>query len=479
MNGLFGKIGRFLKPVVFCCTLFMSCGCSAEIKEPAVAGAFYPGDKAILQKTVDGFMASAGKQEAQGRLLTLLAPHAGYQFSGAVAANSYAQLKGSGVTTVILLGPSHYTHLNGAAVYAKGSFRTPLGLVAVNEKIAAQLLDKKSGVVFDRNPFAREHSLEVQLPFIQRVLPAASIVPVIVGAPTRESYQSLAESLAKALKDPKTVLIVSSDLSHYHDRETAGQMDRTVIDAVERLSVNDLEGLLSNGNGEACGGYPLIYALAAVRSLGATNGQLYRYADSGDVTGDNKKVVGYAAMGIYRSSLALAEKRELVALARRSLDSHVNKKPFVETPPSTIRLKADGASFVTINDKSGNLRGCIGNIIPMMPLARSVVMNARSAASHDPRFPPVRPEELPGLHLEVTVLSPLEVISDIGAVTIGTHGLYLEKGGKSAVFLPQVPVEQGWNRAVYLEQLSLKAGLPADGWKRAKLSRFTAEVVKE
>lgn len=480
MKAIVTAISRFMKFTVLLSVLLSSTACRAEVKEPAVAGAFYPGTKNELQRSVDGYLNGAAQQNMPGHLLALVAPHAGYQFSGAVAGYSYAQLKGSGVSTVILLGPSHNAPLNGVAVYAKGAFRTPLGLMPVNEKVAAQLLDSKAGVVFDRTPFAKEHSLEVQLPFIQRVLPRASIVPVVVGNPTRESYRSLTENLAKILRgDPKAVLVVSTDLSHYHDGTTAGRMDRSVIDAVERLSTGDLESLLSKGNGEACGGYPLLYALAALRSVGATNGQLYRYADSGDVTGDKKSVVGYAAMGIYRSSLTTAEKRELVVLARSSLDRHVKREPFSETPPSTARLKADGASFVTLNDKNGNLRGCIGNILPVMPLGKSVVMNARSAASRDPRFPPVSVEELSGLHLEVTVLSPLELISDIGSVTVGTHGLYLEKDGKSSVFLPQVPVEQGWNLPTYLEQLSLKAGLPADGWKSAKLSRFTAEIIKE
>jgi AmmeMemoRadiSam system protein B/AmmeMemoRadiSam system protein A len=480
MNGFMAKFSSILNSSVLFSILLTSTGCSAEIKEPAVAGSFYPGDKAVLQKSVDSFIAGGARKATDGRLLALVAPHAGYQFSGSVAGHAYAQLKGSEISTVILIGPSHNAPLTGAAVYAKGSFRTPLGLVPVNEKIAAQLLDSKGGVTFDRMPFAKEHSLELQLPFLQRVVPNASIVPILVGNPTRESYISLSGSLATVLRDdPKVMLVVSSDLSHFHDGATAGRMDSTVIDAVERLSFNDLEGLLAKRTGEACGGYPLLYALTALRSLGATNGQLYRYADSGDVTGDKKSVVGYAAMGIYRSPLTSAEKRELVSLARGSLDSHVNKKTFTETLPSTVRLKADGASFVTLNDRNGSLRGCIGNIIPMMPLAKSVVMNARSAASHDPRFPAVRPEELSGLHLEVTVLSPLESIADVSSVKIGTHGLYLEKDGKSSVFLPQVPVEQGWSLPIYLEQLALKAGLPADGWKGAQLSIFTAEIIKE
>lgn len=474
-----GIMNGIVRMVVFSCTLFISAGCSAEVKEPAVAGAFYASDKGVLQQSVDRFLSGAGRRSSAGELLALIAPHAGYQFSGAVAGEAYARLKEKKVKTVILIGPSHHAPLNGAAVYAKGEFRTPLGKIGINETLAVRLIDDKNGVTFDRRPFAKEHSLEVQLPFLQRVVPNASIVPILVGMPTMSSYRSLSERLAKVLRDPTAILVVSTDLSHYHDATTAARMDRAVIDAIERLSLNDLENLIANKSGEACGGYPLLYAISALRTLGATNGELFRYADSGDVTGDKKSVVGYAAMGIYRSPLTASERRELVALARKSLESHLSKTPFARTTPSSARLKSDGASFVTINDQSGNLRGCIGTILPMMPLADSVVMNARSAASRDPRFPPVRPEELPGLHLEVTVLSPLEEVSDSSSVKIGTHGLYLEKDGRSSVFLPQVPVEQGWNLPTYLEQLALKAGLPADEWKGARLSRFTAEVIRE
>jgi AmmeMemoRadiSam system protein A len=184
-------------------------------------------------------------------------------------------------------------------------------------------------------------------------------------------------------------------------------------------------------------------------------------------------------MGLYKSVLTGSERKELLLLARSALDSHVKGTAFVEPAPSTTRLKADGASFVTLSDSNGRLRGCIGNIVPMMPLSKSIVMNARSAATHDPRFPPVASEELKSLHVEVTVLSPLEAIQNIAGINIGVHGLYLEKESRSSVFLPQVPVEQGWNLTTYLEQLALKAGLPGDGWKGAKLSTFTAEIIRE
>ncbi|HTP66076.1 MAG TPA: AmmeMemoRadiSam system protein A, partial [Geobacteraceae bacterium] len=239
-----------------------------------------------------------------------------------------------------------------------------------------------------------------------------------------------------------------------------------------------LEQLLAGGEGEMCGGYPAIYAMAVTRNLGATNGILYRYADSGDVTGDKGSVVGYAAMGIYKTPLSAARKAQLLALAKETLHAQVMGTKLPDPDVNDSLLKADGASFVTINDRNGRLRGCIGNIMPVMPLYRSVITNAVSAGSRDPRFAPVTAAELPDLRVEVTILSPLEPLRDIKEIRIGTHGLYLEKGPNSGVFLPQVAIEQGWDLPTYLAELARKAGLPPDGWRDGKLYTFTAEIIK-
>ncbi len=464
--------------LVLLATMFPA-GCRAEVKEPAVAGQFYPAGREELRQSVDVLLAAAPGSTVEGRLIALISPHAGYQYSGGVAAWAYKRLNGSAFSTVILIGPSHHVDFAGVAVYAAGSMATPLGKVAINEKAAHSLLDEKSGVTFDRLPFAREHSLEVQLPFLQRTLHNFTIVPILVGSPTRESFLSLTESLTRLMRqDDRALLVVSSDLSHYHPATTAEMMDRRVIDAVERLSPGTLEQLLGEGRGEMCGGWPAIYAMAAVRNLGATNGILYRYADSGDVTGDKLSVVGYAALGIYRTPLSAERKAQLLTLARETLHAHVKGGKLPEPAITDPLLRADGASFVTLNDKSGRLRGCIGNIIGVMPLYRSVMANAVAAGSNDPRFPPVEAAELPDLHLEVTVLSPLEPLADVKDIKIGTHGLYLVKGTNSSVFLPQVPTQFGWDLSTYLAELSRKAGLPPEGWRGAKLYKFTAEIIK-
>jgi len=450
------------------------------VKEPAVAGAFYPADQSELSRVVDGYLANAAAPSPSGRLIALIAPDAGYPYSGQVAAYSYRQLRGRPVDTVIIIGASHYSAYTGASVYAEGGMRTPLGVMKINERIARSLLDEKAGIVFYRDAFAKEHSLEVQLPFLQRALKDATIVPILMGAPTQASLGHLTDRLTAIMrKNDRVIIVASTDLSHYFDATTAVGKDRKVIDAITRMSVEDLQGLLASNEAEACGGFPVLLTMMVSRNLGATNGVLYKYANSGDVTGDTAKVVGYAAMGLYKSPLSEQQRQELLSLARRTVTDHVRYKRAPEPDLQDPRLLANGATFVTINRRH-QLRGCIGNIEPVMPLYRSVIRNAVAASSQDRRFPPMTSGELVDMEVEVTVLSPLEPLDDVKNVRIGMHGLLLVKGAYSSVFLPQVPVEQKWELKTYLEELCLKAGLPKDGWKDkdSRLFTFTADIVK-
>lgn len=460
-----------------CAAAAVLVGSKQPVKEPAVAGAFYPADRAALDRVVGTYLSTAGAPEPAGKLIALIAPHAGYQYSGQVAAYAYRHISEREVDTVILIGSAHYANLKGASVYSEGSLRTPLGPVRVNRKIARALLSEKADVTFDRGAYAREHSLEVQLPFLQKTVKKLTIVPVLIGLPTREMYAHLEGKLAAALRENKRAIIVAStDLSHYHDAETAVSMDKRSTDAVLRMSIEDLQGCLASGQSEMCGGSPVLLTMAVARKLGATNGVLYRYGHSGDVTGDTGNVVGYAAMGLYASALTGRQQQELLALAKRTITEYVKQGTAPAAVPVEPRLQANGATFVTIN-KHGMLRGCIGNIEPDMPLYRSVIQNAVSAASRDPRFPPMRADELKDMELEVSVLSPLVELRNAGDILIGTHGLLLVHKAGSGLLLPQVPVQFGWDVPTFLKQLSYKAGLPGDAWKEGTLYSFTAEVI--
>lgn len=453
-------------------------GCAGKVKEPSVAGSFYPADEKVLRETVDGFLAKAQNSPVDGKLIALISPHAGYPYSGQVAAFTYKHLKPGSYDTVILIGPSHHKSFKGASVYTEGSFKTPLGKVRINEKMAQTLINKDSDVGFYPDAYEKEHSLEVQIPFLQRQVKDFRIVPILIGSPTRKSYDYLTEKLTELLREnDKAIIVASTDLSHYHDYNTAVSMDGGMTDAVERVSIEDVERLSSSGEGEMCGIYPVLFTMAVARNLGATNGILYRYANSGDVTADKGRVVGYAAMGLYKNPLTKDEKEKLLSLAKETITDYVSERKVPNAALTDKRLMANGAAFVTIN-RNGSLRGCIGSIMPTMPLYQSVIRNAVSASSNDPRFPPMTKEELKDIEVEITVLSPLEPLKDVKDIEIGKHGLYMEKGRNSGIFLPQVPVELGWDRDTYLDQLCRKAGLPKGAWKDAKLYCFTAEIIK-
>ena len=457
-------------------TLIFLFACKAGGKEPSVAGTFYPSDKNTLKEAVEGFLFKAEAKPHSGRLIAIISPHAGYIFSGQVAAYGYKNLKGSSIKRVILIGPSHQVGFKGASVYTKGGFRTPLGLVRINEKLAEDLLNETADVRFYPEAYEKEHSIEVQLPFLQTVLKDFTIVPILISSPTRQTIEHLVSRLTEII-DEKTLLIASTDLSHYHDYLKAKEMDSKIIAAIERLSIVDTERLLRNGEAELCGAFPVLIAMEVSRRVGANMGVLFKYANSGDVTDEKDRVVGYASIGLYNNPVTEGEKKELLKLARDTIAGYVTKGKVPEIEINTPRLKADGAVFVTIKI-NGLLRGCIGHIQPFTPLYQSVIRNAVAACSSDPRFPPMKEEELKHMDVEISILSPLRPLKDVKNIQIGKHGLFIVKGIQSGLLLPQVATELGWNRDTFLEQVCTKAGLPKDAWKDAELYVFTAEIIK-
>ncbi len=463
--------------IVLCLLLFFApLGCQAETKNPAVAGTFYPAEKNSLQNSVEGFLTKAEKVSPDGKLLALISPHAGYLYSGQIAAYGYKQIQGSDIKKVILIGPSHHSGFKGVSVYTKGSFRTPLGEVKINERLAQDLLNDSIDIKFYPEAFEKEHSLEVQLPFLQTVLKDFTIVPILIGSPSKQTFEHLILKLTE-MRDEKTLLVASTDLSHYHDYSTAKEMDSKVIAAIEKLSASDTLDLLRIGKSELCGGFPVIIVMEAARRLGANLGVVFKYTNSGDVTGDKERVVGYASIGLYKSPFTEEEKKELLDLARNAIAGYMTNRKAFEVEIKNPKFKTDGAVFVTIKEK-GSLRGCIGHIQAVMPLYQSIIKNAVAACSSDPRFPPIKKEELNDMDVEISILSPFASLKDVKDIQVGKHGLYIMKGMQSGLLLPQVATEFGWNRDEFLEHLCMKAGLPKDAWKEADLYTFTAEILK-
>jgi AmmeMemoRadiSam system protein B/AmmeMemoRadiSam system protein A len=459
--------------------VFLLPACKEPVKEPSVAGSFYPEDGNTLEMKVGDFLSKAENKPFEGRLIALISPHAGYRFSGHVAAYGYKNLIGKDIKTVILIGPSHHSSFTGASVYTEGSFKTPLGNIKINERLAKSLINESANVGFYKEPYLKEHSLEVQLPFLKKVLNGFKVVPILIGNPTRQTFDHLSQRLTEALsKDEKAIIVASTDLSHYHDYKTAVSMDKKMTDAIEALSLRDAEERLMKGEAEMCGAYPVLLTMDTARRLGANYAALFKYANSGDVTGDKGRVVGYASIGIFKSPLTEREKAELLSLAEKTIKEYVKSHKENDMEINNPKLKSMGAVFVTINT-NGHLRGCIGHIEPIMPLYKSVIRNAIAASSSDPRFPPMNDSELKDMEVEITILSPLSPLKEIKDIKIGRDGIYMTKGQNGAIFLPQVPLQFGWDRDTYLKELSLKAGLPPDAWKEgATLYTFTAEIIR-
>lgn len=461
------------KKIIFYLTVFMlfiSYNCksktnitdSNKIRKPVASGTFYPGDKVKLKETINKYLSEVKIDKNENRKLkALIVPHAGYIYSGTVAASGFALLKDVSYKKTILIGPSHYAHLNKASIPKFDYYETPLGLIKLSN-LAKELLNEKS---FNYNVEAhdREHCLEVEIPFLQTVMNKTEIIPIIIGP---SGIDEITESIIKKL-DRDTLIIVSSDLSHYHSYDDAVKLDKQCINCIIKNDLKDIN------NQEACGLYPIIVLMNIAKHFN-WEAKLLDLRNSGDTAGSKDNVVGYASIAFYEKdkntvSLSGEDKKILFELARSSI---IKKNTNFDTSKyklSDILLEKKGC-FVTLYSGNNELRGCIGYIMPVKPLYQSVIDNAYNAAYRDPRFPQVTNEEIKNLKIEISVLSIPEKINynsknDLLQILIpGKDGVIINKNNRSATFLPQV-----WDKLPdkehFLEQLCLKAGIDPDIWE--------------
>jgi len=489
-----------------------------QVRKPAVAGQFYPGDPLELTKEIGEYFKKAKKEPIPGKILALISPHAGYPFSGPVAAYAYKVLEGMKYDIVVVIAPSHYVRLSGASVYDGDAYQTPLGTIPVDTQLCRGITQQNDLVFLSDSghaPIGRygEHSLEVELPFLQIVLGHFNLVPIMLAIPypeisehDYEVCEALATALANSLKGKNALIVASSDLSHDHTYDEAVKLDRRVAERVSSFDPGGLYEDIAKGRCEACGSLPMIATLITARMLGADKAMVVKYANSGDIVGDrNSRIVGYMAAVIYNSqanpkkekmksevkkvgvSLGLSEedKKVLLNIARKTIEGKVKGEKLSEFKVDSPILKENRGAFVTIKEH-GQLRGCIGYIEAIKPLYITVQEMAEAAALNDPRFPPVTPEELDKLELEISVLTPLKKIKDINEIEIGKHGILLKKpcyrGVCQGVFLPQVATEQGWDRITFLNELCFKAGIDDPNcWKGedAEIYIYSADVFSE
>jgi len=467
-----------------------------KTRQPAVAGEFYPADPKELSQMVDELLSRAAPPEIKDRIVALISPHAGYVYSGGVAANAYALLKGHQISRVVVIAPSHYEGFDFSAVYDGEAYATPLGSIPVDKAFAAKLANLSPLIRLSSRGHAPtqrggEHALEVQLPFLQRVLGNFKLVPVVMGAQDYELSRSLGVALAKLIQGTDTLIVASSDLSHFHTYDEAVRLDRKTLKAIEEWDYLSMSRNFEIRVWEACGGGPIVAAMIAAEQLGANQAKILKYANTGDVTGDRSRVVGYGAVAIFQSpggrsvapqiSLNERERAELLKIARTSVEMAVRQDQLYElAAPASGSLVQERGAFVTVK-KSGELRGCVGYVSPVKPLYLTVRDVSALAALRDTRFPPVRPAELGELEYEISVLSPFQRVLDVKQIRVGEHGLLIRRGDNEGVLLPQVPVEQGWDAKTFLEQACLKAGLSRSAWqdKDTDIFLFSALVFSE
>ncbi len=468
--------------------------CFAEnIKPPNVAGSFYPDDPKQLSSMIDAFFNSASEQGMDADIFVLISPHAGYVYSGATAAYGYKAISNREYDTVVIIAPSHSLSFEGFAIWPQGSFRTPLGSIAVDQEFSRQLMQINPRVSSIPQAFSKEHSLEVQLPFLQKALKGFRIVPLITGRVDFGDCQLLAHSLSILSKKKKCLLVVSTDLSHYHTLEEANRIDQLTISHIRNLNSHGLYVAAEAGKVEACGLYALVTGILYSRELEAGKVSIFKYANSGDISGDYKRVVGYVSAAIYKEEnaaktekgrmamLGEKQKKRLLEIARNSIGAYLKSGRRLELTEKDEQLLQEGGAFVTLHE-GGELRGCIGNLMGTGPLYLTVRDMAVEAAVGDPRFEPLREAELPKVEIEISVLSPMQRVGSADEIKLGIHGVLIKNGPRSGVFLPQVATETGWSKEEFLSTLcSQKAGLPPDAWKSkdTQIYVFTAEVFSE
>ncbi len=461
-----------------------------QVRPSVLAGTWYPADPGVLRRTVVSLLNKAKSTlPARARLIALIVPHAGYRFSGPVAAYAYNLLRKRRFDRVLILAPSHRYRVRGVSVFKGRAYATPLGQVPLDQKISDRLRGQR-GFGYAWPMHQHEHSLEIELPFLQVALGKFKLIPGVMGDSSLFLARIAAEGVLAAVGRQRVLLIASSDLSHFYPEKQAHALDRVLIKHVKALDVFGLARALAARECFACGAGPILTVMIAARKLGANRVKILKYATSADTGAGRDRVVGYLAAALYRlpgaatpgpsssrGVYSAAERRYLLKIARQVITARLKGQPAPKLRARFAALGRPRAVFVTIKSH-GQLRGCIGQLRATKPLYLAVADAALSAAFSDPRFRPVTLAELPGLEFEISVLSPFRPVRDAKKIVIGRDGLFIVRGARDGLLLPQVPVEQGWDRKTFLRGICRKAGLPADAWHQpgTRLYCFRAEV---
>jgi hypothetical protein len=467
-------------------------------RQPAVAGTFYPAEEVELKAWLSDFF-SKPALTLPNQPLALIVPHAGYVFSGEVAASAFKQIdRNRKFKHIFVIGSTHTTHFDGVSIYTLGDFITPLGAVAV-DTLAKWLQIKYKFQNDDATIHRREHSIEAQLPFLQYWLKNNfSIVPIIIGGESEKTCQKLADAL-KPFFNSDNLFVISSDFSHYPTYIDAQASDKTMAEAI--ISNSSKKFLQAKAFKEsenipnlltaACGWTSILTLLKITENIDGTVYSLIKYQNSGDASvGQKNRVVGYNSLCAFSTKsiqsqndfdLLDDEKVELLKIARKTIRDYVSTRKVDKIDPAkySSNLQRELGAFVTLKE-SGTLRGCIGNFQPNQPLVKTIQDMAIAASTQDYRFNPVNEKEIPLLEIEISVLTPMKKIESVEEIEMGKHGIYIKKGYKSGTFLPQVGKETNWTREEFLGHCSRdKANIGWDGWKDAEIFIYEALIFGE
>jgi MEMO1 family protein len=457
------------------------------LRSTAVAGSFYTDNKSKLQTQIKTHLKNAKTFEQQN-ISALIVPHAGYVFSANVASTAYKTLN-KRYKNIFLIGSSHYVSFNGASIYNIGDYKTPLGNVRVNKALASKLIQDSKYFTFNPDAHKKEHTIEVQLPFLQTIYgDDINIIPIIIATSNIKTIKSIAKSLSPYFND-ENLFIISTDLSHYPTFENANIVDKNILDSLTKNSPQKfVETIAKNEDAKidaletsACGWSSLLTLLYM------TQDKLYKYEtleyknSAHSKYGDKKRVVGYGAMRVYKSDeffLTSQEKQELLNIASLSLYQAIKNKKRLVIDESKIspKLKEPLGAFVTLH-KNKILRGCIGTFEPDKPLYKVIVDMTIASALNDNRFKEVSPDELKNIDIEISVLTPRKKIFLLDEIVIGKYGIYIKKGSKNGIYLPHVVTQMKWSTEEFVGNCSdEKVGIGYNGYKDAELFIYEAIV---
>lgn len=490
---MFANAVRFFIGLCLGLLVLSGSGFSQDIKKADLSGSWYSDSRRELSHQINTYLERATPKNVEGKIIAIISPHAGFFYSGRTAAHGFKSVTHEKIDTVIVVGFSHRKDYDGIAVLDADGVETPLGVLYTDKELSGEIMDKHAKIFAQRNAFSSENSVELILPFIQKTFKDSKAVFLAIGKQSFDNAQILGQALYDVLKEKENVLMVAStDMSHYLPLDQAISIDNDTVEIIEMMDPLKFHQECYNVN-RLCGVAAVTATMIAAKKLGADKVHILHQSTSSDSDVSMKQVVGYLSAAFVKSGvqtkkeedvgglLNSEQRKELLTLARDTLELYLGKGEVLKRISQDPLFKKDLGVFVTLH-RQERLRGCIGHIIAIQPLYQGVIEMAIAAATQDPRFSSVSEEELKDITIEISVLSPLEKVTNTDDIIMGVHGVVVKDRFRSGVYLPQVAIDTGWSKEEFMNSLCRdKAGMEEDAWKtgETEIYIFTAEVFSE